>query len=133
MEHYLQRDCYFTLGPDFLWKEQDELYQYMLRNIPDNRLFLETDGLDAVIWAYEEAKKGKDKKLSDKRLTELYTAEEYKTEIIEGKDTTRNTEPYRLLKNIMYENLQLLSACKKKKPKEMLFQLEQNLFDFLAL
>lgn len=101
LEQYLQKDCYFTLGPDFMWKKDGELYQYMLQNIPDDRLFLETDGLDAVLWAYEEAGM-------------VYV------------------DTYLLLRKIMYGNLQHLSICKKKKPKEMLLTLQQNLLDFLA-
>ena len=78
LEAFLKQDCYFTLGPDLarnmLGKEsrtvhgvkdaesQDftvlpceragrGLYQYMLREIPVNRLFVETDGISAVAWA----------------------------------------------------------------------------------
>lgn len=104
LEQYLQKECYFTLGPDFMWRKQEELYQYMIQNIPEDRLFLETDGLDAVIWAYEEA----------------------------GRMYDDLDHTYMLLGDIMYGNLQELSACKKKKPKEMRMKLQQNLFDFLT-
>ena len=67
----------------------------------EERLFLETDGLDAVFWAYEEAG------------------------MVYG-------DTHRLLREIMYGNFQHLSVCKKKKPKEMLLTMQQNLLDFLA-
>ncbi|MEE0692312.1 MAG: TatD family hydrolase [Lachnospiraceae bacterium] len=54
-EEFLERGCYFTLGPDFaqLYKEADtaRLYGRMAREIPLERLFLETDGISAVAWA----------------------------------------------------------------------------------
>lgn len=64
LDAYLEMDCYFTLGPDtaMLWeerplslsweeKERASAWRRMLRRIPVNRLFLETDGIDAVAWA----------------------------------------------------------------------------------
>lgn len=72
-ERFLDMDSYFTLGPDFArvcsaseaapnkktsdseeqteQAQKQELYKYMLKKIPLNRLFLETDGLSAVAWA----------------------------------------------------------------------------------
>lgn len=78
-EKFLEQDCYFTLGPDLAAvcgaraggtameadkertsgavveadKERagSELYRLMLREIPANRLFTETDGVSAVAWA----------------------------------------------------------------------------------
>ncbi len=74
-EKFLEAGCYFTLGPDLaeryasqedteLWSErtaaslagQDAmaystaLYRRMLREIPAERLFLETDGLSSIAW-----------------------------------------------------------------------------------
>ena len=74
-EKFLETDCYFTLGPDLaekyalqedteLWSGgtavslagQNEmahstaLYRRMLREIPAERLFLETDGLSSIAW-----------------------------------------------------------------------------------
>lgn len=76
-EEYRKLGCYFTLGPDLAEKcgtgtadeangkfrksrisaDQEDrasktLYQRMLREIPTDRLFLETDGISAVAWAY---------------------------------------------------------------------------------
>lgn len=67
LEAYLERDCYFTLGPDvalfcrgnledFSDEKQKEaqVRMRMLREIPKNRLFLETDGISAAAWAVGE-------------------------------------------------------------------------------
>lgn len=51
-EKYLEMGCYFTLGPDFGRKASAQLYRYMVQRIPKDRLFLETDGISAVAWAY---------------------------------------------------------------------------------
>lgn len=68
LEVYLEKDCYFTLGPDFAQVcrmgekpfkqaadddkvEKRQGYLRILKEIPVNRLFLETDGLSAVAWA----------------------------------------------------------------------------------
>lgn len=78
---FLESDCYFTLGPDFshlcemaqrvqtgpagdgvknetqispaggINAAQAQLYGRMAREIPLNRIFLETDGISAVAWA----------------------------------------------------------------------------------
>lgn len=85
MEPYLDKGCYFTLGPDVarvcggdhgkagerkagcqvdcggsvvdrcqtdreFW-EKRAAYQRILREVPPNRLFVETDGISAVAWA----------------------------------------------------------------------------------
>lgn len=49
-EVFLEADCYFTLGPD-LADMKKALYRTMLREIPAERLFVETDGISAVAWA----------------------------------------------------------------------------------
>lgn len=70
LEPYLDLGCYFTLGPDFSAAygigadqrmlngfsgeeraQKRSLYHRMLREIPVNRLFVETDGISAVAWA----------------------------------------------------------------------------------
>lgn len=80
LDAYLEKDCYFTLGPDFaqvcgmkMLAEQRQLsqmetkpfaqadeddkigkrngYLRILKEVPLNRLFLETDGLSAVAWS----------------------------------------------------------------------------------
>lgn len=50
---FLNQNCYFTLGPDTaaLCKKDDILRRRMVSEIPVSRLFLETDGIDAIAWA----------------------------------------------------------------------------------
>ena len=140
LEGYLQKDCYFTLGPDFAWRAEDELYRYMMQNIPENRMFLETDGLDAVIWAYEEIKdsdrgKGGAGEKSDAAnmkypLWMPHTlTQEYRT-VKCAAERDEESGPYMLLSNVLYGSLQKLSLYKKKKLTEIQLLLEQNFFDF---
>lgn len=48
-EKFLEAGCCFTLGPD-LAENFTPLYERMLREIPADRLFLETDGLSSIAW-----------------------------------------------------------------------------------
>lgn len=52
---FLAQDCYFTLGPDTAALCEDEadggLRRRMLKEIPLERLFTETDGVSAIAWA----------------------------------------------------------------------------------
>jgi len=52
LEEYLKLDCYFSIGPDIWW---NPAVQTVARKAPLDRLLLETDGMNAVKWAYEEA------------------------------------------------------------------------------
>ena len=50
---YIDKGCYFTLGPDTgLFKDPRHK---VLQNVPPDHLFLETDGLNAILWVYEKA------------------------------------------------------------------------------
>ena len=50
---YIDLGCSFTLGPDTgLFKDPGHK---ILQNVPPDHLFLETDGLNAILWAYEKA------------------------------------------------------------------------------
>ena len=111
LERFLEKGCYFTLGPDLGWNIQNELYQHMIKNIPVQRLFLETDGLDAVLWALDEWKN-------------------QSHEIIDpvGKEEKMKWE---LLENVLWRNLCILAEHKRKKPEEILRHMMQNLSDFL--
>lgn len=48
LELYLRRDCYFTAGPDLIY---NPAVQQVIREVPLNRLFVESDGISAVKWA----------------------------------------------------------------------------------
>lgn len=53
LERFLDLDCYFTLGPDTprLLSRGDAVRCRMVKEIPANRLFVETDGIGAAAWA----------------------------------------------------------------------------------
>ena len=52
LDEYLKLDCYFSIGPDVFWNEAT---REVARRAPLNRILSETDGLNAVKWAYDEA------------------------------------------------------------------------------
>lgn len=52
LEKYLERGCYFTIGPDV---HINPAVQQIVREAPLNRLFVESDGLSAVEWATGKA------------------------------------------------------------------------------
>lgn len=54
LDGYLDLDCYFSIGPDVIW---NPAVQQVARRVPENRIPLETDGMDAVKWAWEEGQK----------------------------------------------------------------------------
>lgn len=56
LEGYLEQDCYFSIGPDVVW---NPAVQRVARLVPENRILLETDGMGAVVWAWQEGKQGK--------------------------------------------------------------------------
>ncbi len=51
LEEYLDQDCYFSVGPDVGW---NQAVMDVVKKVPVSRLLVETDGLQAVRWAYEE-------------------------------------------------------------------------------
>lgn len=53
LEAFLQRDCYFTIGPDVT---QNPCVQAVARLAADERILFETDGMDAVRWALGDVK-----------------------------------------------------------------------------
>mgnify|MGYP000804677700 CR=1 FL=1 len=50
LEEYLALDCYFSVGPDAWW---NPAVAQAARRVPRDRILVETDGLGAVQWAYE--------------------------------------------------------------------------------
>ncbi len=51
---YLEQDCYFSIGPDVWW---NCTVRQVAKKVPMERLLIETDGLSAIKWAYEEGMK----------------------------------------------------------------------------
>lgn len=66
LEKYLEMDCCFSIGPDVWWNPS---VQNTARQVPADRLLIETDGLDAVKWAYEEGIKAFKKNIIKKPET----------------------------------------------------------------
>lgn len=66
LEGFLEQDCYFTLGPDTAAlvggklgadrEEEGKVRRRLLEQVPASRLFVETDGIGAVAWAFGEEK-----------------------------------------------------------------------------
>lgn len=54
LEEYLDQDCYFSIGPDVWW---NQAVADVARKVSVERLFIETDGLNGVKWAYDEGRK----------------------------------------------------------------------------
>ena len=50
LEEYLALDCYFSVGPDVWW---NPAVAQAAKRVPRDRILVETDGLGAVQWAYE--------------------------------------------------------------------------------
>lgn len=51
-EEYLEMDCYFSIGSDVWW---NPAVRELAQRVPADRILIETDGMGAVRWAYEEA------------------------------------------------------------------------------
>lgn len=51
LDLYLQQDCYFTVGPDV---RTNKAVQQLVREVPLDRLFVESDGLSALEWVKGE-------------------------------------------------------------------------------
>ena len=49
---FLELDCYFSIGPDVWW---NPAVRNLAAALPADRILIETDGMGAVKWAYEEA------------------------------------------------------------------------------
>ena len=52
LENYLALDCYFSVGPDVFW---NPAVRRVAQTVPLDRLLVETDGMAAVAWAWEQA------------------------------------------------------------------------------
>lgn len=54
LEDYIDKDCYFTVGPDASFHP---LTQRLIKKVALNRLLVETDGWNAVVWAAQQAER----------------------------------------------------------------------------
>lgn len=51
LEAYLEQNCYYSIGPDVVW---NPAVQKTAASVPADRILIETDGMNAVRWAFEE-------------------------------------------------------------------------------
>ncbi|QIB68790.1 TatD family hydrolase [Aminipila butyrica] len=49
LEAYVRQDCYFTVGPNYA---SNPAVQKLIRQVPLDRLLVESDGLSAIRWAW---------------------------------------------------------------------------------
>lgn len=49
LKGYIEKDCFFSIGPD---ARQNAAVRNLVHNVRLNRLLVESDGMDAVRWAY---------------------------------------------------------------------------------
>ncbi len=53
LDRYIELGCYFSVGPDVTWNQS---VRRLAKCVPLSRILIETDGMDAVKWAYEAGK-----------------------------------------------------------------------------
>ncbi len=100
-EDYLKLDCYFSIGPDVLW---NPAVQNVAKQVPENRILIETDGIDAVKWAYAEGKK---------------------QGFLTGEECPQNPE------TPLFDTLQMTAKLRKCKTELLLKSINENFFRFL--
>lgn len=82
LDGYLDLDCYFSIGPDVIW---NPAVQQVARRVPENRILLETDGMDAVKWAWEEGQKSRNYAIEERES--MWEAVENQTKEISVSDS----------------------------------------------
>lgn len=105
-DSYISQNCYFSIGPDVLW---NKAVRSLASQIPSSRILIETDGMDAVHWAYEEA-----------------PAPENNT-LVSARENTKNVED--ALMNTLLET----AAIRNEAPDALAWQMRRNLiYGFLS-
>ena len=98
---YLDLDCYFSVGPDVIW---NPAVQQVAKRVPENRILLETDGMDAVKWAWEEGQKSQNYAIEERES--IWEAAEDQTKEISVSDSLYATAcMVSKLRNILTETL----------------------------
>ncbi len=101
LDGYLDLDCYFSVGPDVIW---NPAVQQVARRVPENRILLETDGMDAVKWAWEEGQKSQNYAIEERES--IWEAAEDQTKEISVSDSLYATAcMVSKLRNILTETL----------------------------
>lgn len=98
---YLDLDCYFSVGPDVIW---NPAVQQVAKRVPENRILLETDGMGAVKWAWEEGQKSQNYAIEERES--IWEAAEDQTKEISVSDSLYATAcMVSKLRNILTETL----------------------------
>lgn len=81
LDGYLDLDCYFSVGPDVIW---NPAVQQVAKRGPENRILLETDGMDAVKWAWEEGQKNQNYAIEEQENLQETTQSQQKAISVRG-------------------------------------------------
>lgn len=81
LDGYLDLDCYFPVGPDVIW---NPAVQQVAKRVPENRILLETDGMDAVKWAWEEGQKSQNYAIEEQENLQETTQSQQKAISVRG-------------------------------------------------
>ena len=101
LDGYLDLDCYFSVGPDVIW---NPAVQQVAKRVPENRILLETDGMEAVKWAWEEGQKNQNYAIEERES--IWEAAEDQTKEISVSDSLYATAcMVSKLRNILTETL----------------------------
>ena len=101
LEQYLEQDCFFSIGPDVSW---NPIVQKVARCVPKDRILIETDGLGAVEWAWEERKKQEKENIWAHGILPRITVQEALDETLKMMGQIRGEE-IEILLNTICENL----------------------------
>ena len=128
-DDYLALDCYFSIGPDVWW---NPAVQQTAVLIPQNRLLIETDGLEAVRWAFEAAPPAESaaecslRMLLQQKKKELLSQNSffpYDSSVFSGQPDTAASS--------LFLTLQAVASLRKLSPEETSRFVLENLRQFL--
>ena len=114
LDGYLDLDCYFSVGPDVIW---NPAVQQVAKRVPENRILLETDGMDAVKWAWEEGQKSRNYAIEERES--MWEAVENQTKEISVSDS-------------LYATACMVSKLRNIPIKTLITQTTDNFFAFLG-
>lgn len=116
LDRYLALDCYFSVGPDVLWNPP---VRALAARVPLDRILIETDGMEAVRWAYEAPEAPKSSRLDDARAN-TGSVEDALTRTLLETAAIRQTDPdtlaLQIQKNLIWG---FLSASRYDFPDEI--------------
>ena len=113
LDGYLDLDCYFSIGPDVIW---NPAVQRVARQVPEKRILLETDGMDAVKWAWEEGQKSQN-----------YAIEERES----IRETTQKQPEEIVVKDSLHATIRMAAKLRNSSPEILSSLTTDNFFTFL--